>query len=862
MNSDPSNAVSPSDLLALEFTSDAFLAAGVGLVYSDLMGHCLAANPAFCQLSGYRAENLLGKPISSLTTATRADEGERLHAALKGGSGLQWSGETRIRRADATTVTAICEVRAITRADGRRYVLSAFTDITEQNRRHLVLKERIAGWESSLNEAPMGIVVIHEGQVRRHNSRFAELFGLGKKNIVGHRVPFDWSDPTQAQTIAEESAQSFAAGQSYQTEVESRRADGSRFWAHLNGYAIAAGTPSARQIWLVEDRTVQRATEQQQQQAMLEQQAILDNSVLGICLVQNQIVRRCNQRMEAMFGYETGELVGRPTRLWYLNDASYVEHWGNAHAALVRGEAYQGECRYQRRDGSEFWVRESARALDPANAPNGSVWLYEDITARRETEAMLQRHRNELEGLVAASRAQMLTIANTRLEAEVSERDEGEGRSRHMARHDELTGLPNRALFDERLQQALATRIGGSSLAVLFIDLDRFKTINDTLGHGTGDMLLKTIAQRLQSGLRKGDTVARVGGDEFVIMLPGANADAASEAAERLLALIPEPIPVGELSLHITPSIGICLCPQDGDTPDLLLRHADTAMYQAKAAGRNGYAFFSESIGANMAREFSLENDLRRAAAQDEFDIHFQPIYRLADRSVAGLEALVRWRHPEMGLLNADSFIGVAEESGLIQVIGDWVFGQTCSILAAWRTAGVDVPKVAINLSVRQLWRPGLVARVLERLHHHGLNGSMIEFEITEETVMVPTAETLATLRALRAAGVSLALDDFGIGYSSLNYLRTLPVTKLKIDRTFVKDLEISPDGNPIVRAILGMAAAMGLSVVAEGIENAGQIERLRKYGCEFGQGYYLSAPLPAGEIPALLKKSGTATGF
>jgi diguanylate cyclase (GGDEF)-like protein len=395
--------------------------------------------------------------------------------------------------------------------------------------------------------------------------------------------------------------------------------------------------------------------------------------------------------------------------------------------------------------------------------------------------------------------------------------------------------------------------------AMLFIDLDNFKTINDTLGHGAGDTLLKTIARRLQFALRKGDTVARVGGDEFVIMLPGADAQAAREAAERLLTLIPEPIAVGELSLHITPSIGICLCPQDGDTPDLLLRHADTSMYQAKAAGRNGYAFFSESIGANTVREFHLENELRRAAVRQEFDIHFQPIFRLADRTIAGLEALVRWRHPEKGLLNAEAFIGVAEESGLIQVIGDWVFAQTCSVLATWRAAGVDVPKVAINLSVRQLWRPGLVERVSERLHHHGLNGSMIEFEITEETVMVPTAETLDTLRALRAAGVSLALDDFGTGYSSLNYLRTLPVTKLKIDRTFVKDVDVNPEDNPIVRAILGMATAMDLAVVAEGIENDGQVTRLLSYGCEFGQGYFLSKPLPAGRIPALLKKHGTS---
>ena len=709
------------------------------------------------------------------------------------------------------------------------------------------------GWEKLLMYAPVGIVISRNGLVLHHNPRLAELLGIEfSPDLNGKPVPFAFADPAQARRIEIESVRRFAAGKPYETEVELQRRDGSRFWAHLHGYAIASGSPAAVRAWLLEDRSAYRAVEQQLRRVLLEQQAILDNAVLGICLLQDRTIRRCNARMSQMFGWTTSELIGQSTRVWYPSDDAWNENGATAYAALARNESFQRETLYRRRDGSEFWVRESGHALDPAKPLAGSVWLFEDITARRETEALLQKHQNELEALVGL-RTRALVEANARLESEIAERARIEERMRHMTQHDELTGLPNRALLGERLQQTIQAQPYGTTFAVVFADLDRFKTVNDTLGHRSGDALLMTVARRLQFSMRKGDTLARVGGDEFVVVLPGADETAAREAAERLLALVAEPIAVGEMSLHVTASVGISLYPQDGDSPDLLLRHADAAMYQAKSSGRNGYSFYDATSIADSRRAFHLENDLRRAVAQEQFEVYFQPVWRLSDRRVAGLEALMRWRHPERGLVGAGAFIGVAEECGLIQAIGDWVFGQTCRILSTWRAAGVEVPTVAINLSVQQLWRPGLVERVNERLHHHGLTGRMIEFEITEATVMTPTSETLDTLRSLRAAGIALSIDDFGTGYSSLNYLRTLPVTKLKIDRTFIQDVHVNRDDNPIVRAILAMATALDLSVVAEGIENGHQADRLRDYGCELGQGFFLARPLRAAEIPALL---------
>jgi diguanylate cyclase (GGDEF)-like protein/PAS domain S-box-containing protein len=857
MNSGPppvSALIGSASLPAL----DTFAVAGVGLLCTDLMGRCVAVNPAFCTMSGYSEVDLVGQSIALLAPPQFADDAERLHALLARGNVDRWAGETRIKRSDGTVLAAMCEARLVTDINGDRFILSSFIDIAEHSRARSALKKRLSEWETLLTHAPVGIVITRNDLVIHHNPRFAELFGIESSAINGRAVPFTYVDPTQAKRIDAEATRRLVARHPYETEVEFLRRDGARFWAHLHVYGTAIGTNAAVRAWIIEDRSAYHTVEQQLRHVLLEQQAILDNSVLGICLIQDRTIRRCNKRMHELFGYGPGEMVGRSTRILYTTDEAWEENGNNAYAALGRGESFQRECVYRRHDGTEFWVRESGHALDPAKSQSGSVWLYEDITERRRTEALLHQHQNELEALVDA-RTRELLEANAKLEAEVAERARMEERMRHMAQHDELTGLPNRVLLGERLQQTIAAQPAGTTFAVLYADLDRFKTVNDTLGHGIGDALLQTVARRLQFSLRKGDTVARVGGDEFVVVLPNADAKAAREAAERLLVLVAEPIAVNEMSLHITPSVGICMYPEDADSADLLLRHADAAMYQAKAGGRNTFAFYNASSIADAHAAFHLENDLRRAFIEQQFEVFFQPVCRLSDRMIVGLEALIRWRHPEQGLVGAGKFVGVAEESGLIQKMGDWVFGQTCRILATWRAAGIDVPRVSVNLSVQQLWRPGLVERVTERLHQHGLNGRMIEFEITEQTVMTPTAETLDILRALRAAGIALSIDDFGTGYSSLNYLRTLPVTKLKIDRSFVEDVAVNPDDNPIIRAILAMASALDLSVVAEGIENSAQADRLRDYGCEMGQGFFLSEPLRAAEIPALLRARSAA---
>ena len=455
---------------------------------------------------------------------------------------------------------------------------------------------------------------------------------------------------------------------------------------------------------------------------------------------------------------------------------------------------------------------------------------------------------------------------------DVTELKEAEQRIRHLAYYDRATGLPNRQFFTERLAQALAlAKRHHGQLGVLALDLDQFKRINDTLGHTTGSELLAAVARRLADAVRDADTlgrpdgespvpveasdvIARLEGDEFCLLITDlAQYHDAAKVARRLLQELRKPFRVGQREMVITASIGLALYPLDGEDADSLLKNAGAAMHFAKEQGRDNYQFYSRAMNATALQKLSMESQLRKALERTEFLLHFQPKIQLASGQIVGLEALIRWRHPELGLVRPGDFIPVAEETGLIVPIGDWVLRSACLQNQAWRSAGYPSVHVAVNIASPHFRQGGLVASVAAALKESALDPALLEVELTESMLMHNVDATLITLSQLKDMGVRLAIDDFGTGYSSLSYLKRFPLDTLKIDRSFVKDLPHDPEDAAITRAIIAMAHSLKLAVVAEGVETAEQLAFLQQHGCEVVQGFLFSEPVGAENLGAML---------
>ncbi len=434
-----------------------------------------------------------------------------------------------------------------------------------------------------------------------------------------------------------------------------------------------------------------------------------------------------------------------------------------------------------------------------------------------------------------------------------------EAHIQYLAHYDTLTGLPNRMQWISRAEQALAfARRHQMRLGVLFLDLDNFKTINDTLGHPTGDRLLSAVAARLSETLRDEDVLARIGGDEFVVLLPElARPDDAATVARKLIASLTAPFQIDGQDLTISTSVGIALYPGNGADVDTLLKHADTAMYGAKNEGRNDYRFFTPDMNSRAYTRLKLENALRRALERGELVLEYQPQWAMPEQRLIGVEALLRWNHPERGRVPPVEFIPLAEETGLIHSIGDWVLREACRQQAAWLADGLPPLTVAVNISALQFRKPGFLARVREIITRSGTAPGHLELELTESALMQPTREIEEQLASLRNMGVGLALDDFGTGYSSLSYLKRLPLTHLKIDRSFVCDLPGDAEDAAIAAATLSIARDLGLAVVAEGVETEAQRDFLLERQCRVMQGFLFARPLPADEITMLLRDSG-----
>jgi diguanylate cyclase (GGDEF)-like protein len=469
------------------------------------------------------------------------------------------------------------------------------------------------------------------------------------------------------------------------------------------------------------------------------------------------------------------------------------------------------------------------------------------------TDSLTDRPSDLLSGFIVTDQGRYLGVA-TALELLQLAHERGRRnleRIAHLAHFDALTDLPNRVLFRRELQEALArARRADEETAVLCIDLDHFKTVNDTLGHPVGDALLQAVADRLRHCVREGDSVARLGGDEFAVVQAGPNLPAgAGELADRVVAAMAEPFVIQGHQVVIGASVGIAIAPTDAHQPDELLKKADMALYRVKAEGRGGFHFFEKAMDERLQARRTLELDLRHAVAAGEFELHFQPLMNLATGRVGCCEALLRWASPQRGLVSPADFIPLAEEIGLIVPLGEWVLREACRQAAEWPSH----VRVAVNISPAQFRSRNLLGVVMSALAASGLEAERLELEITESVLLQDNAANLAVLHSLRDVGVRISMDDFGTGYSSLSYLRSFPFDKIKIDQSFVRDLPTDPDAMAIVRAVTGLGASLGMSTTAEGVETADQLEELKRQGCDEIQGYLISRPVPAAQIAYLL---------
>jgi diguanylate cyclase (GGDEF)-like protein/PAS domain S-box-containing protein len=568
----------------------------------------------------------------------------------------------------------------------------------------------------------------------------------------------------------------------------------------------------------IQDVTQRKQSEQALHEAERRFRSLFENAVEGIFQsTPGKGYLAVNPALARMYGYDSpAQMVS------YLRDIDrqlYVDSHRRAEFLRLmneRGSVVEFESQVYQRDGSVIWIAENARAV---RGPDAEVLFFEGTVV------------------------------------DITERKRYEARIRHQATHDALTGLPNRNLLHDRLQQAMvvAQRNGGIA-AVAFIDLDQFKYINDSLGHQVGDELLKTVAARLASCVRASDTVARQGGDEFVLVLSGnTNIEDVSDAVRRVIAAVCEPWTARGLMLQVTCSIGVSVYPNDGDDVETLLRHADAAMYKAKELGRNNFQYFAADMNLHAIERLEVVNSLRHAIANEEFVLHYQPKVHLASGRMVGAEALIRWQHPLRGMVPPSYFIPLAEESGLIIDIGTWVLHTACAQNAAWQRAGYPMIPVSVNLSPRQLARDDVVELVAAALDTTGLEPRYLELELTENVVMRDVDKSLVTLAQLKALGVKISIDDFGTGYSSLNYLKRFPVDTLKIDRSFVSDIATDRDGAAIVKAVISLAHILNLNVVAEGVESVAQCRFLNDNDCDEVQGYHFGRPLPQQEFALTL---------
>jgi len=697
-------------------------------------------------------------------------------------------------------------------------ILLMFDDLTKEQKLQEEIIKSEGQLRSILDNVVDGIVTINEdGIIGTYNKSAANIFGYSKDEVIGRNINILIPEPYRSshdgyikKYLTSRRGEMLGAGP---REVQGKRKDGSIFYMDI---AISEMVISNEQyfIGIVRDITDRKFSEEEKRSlySVVEQTAdsvLITNPGGEITYV--------NPAFESITGYSKKEVLGQSPSV--LKSGRHgADFYNRLWSAINSGKVFSDVFINCKKDGSLYYEE---KTITPLRDESGNIIQFvstgKDVTERMQ----VQEHFH------------------------------------YLANHDALTELPNRMLLMERLEQAISRgHWHNRKLGLLFLDADRFKVINDTLGHDSGDMVLKEISERLVHSIRPGDTVARLGGDEFVVLLSDiADIDDTSIVATKILDSLSRPYTLDGHELYITASIGISCYPDDGDNAISLLKNADAAMYKAKDSGRNNFQYFSSDMTMKAFERLQLECSLRGAIERNEFILYYQPQVETQSGNVVAVEALIRWEHPDKGIVSPLDFIPILEETGLIEEVGDWVFEEACQQFKKWQASGDFLDRISINLSPRQFRSKTLFDKLKGIMSKHNIDGNNLEVEITESALMESAEETIEILTALRSLGVRIAMDDFGTGYSSLSYLKRFPIDTLKIDRSFIADVPHENDGVSIVSAILSMANALGLEVIAEGVEIQEQLDFLKEKNCQFIQGYFYSKPVEPGKIVELMSQ-------
>ena len=719
--------------------------------------------------------------------------------------------EIEIPRDDVSWATAEMRVSKTVWEDAEAYI-AVLRDITPRKQLESSLRHEAHLLESLLRSSPLALVFLNPDRTVQLWSPAAEaLFGWKAKEVLGRRCPF----VARARWPEFEGLTDKVLAGTPVTDLETRQQNkaGEAIDVSLSSAPLLGADGKATGVLCLLADIRER---KQAQRQLLLSDTVFQNTQEGIVVTDGTgSIVSVNPAFTAVTGYLPEEVIGRNPRMLKSGrhgDDFYRAMWED----IGDWGQWQGEIWNRRKTGEVYpeWMNISAIRDDSGQAVY-YVAVFSDISLVKQNEERLHR----------------------------------------LAHYDVLTGLPNRVLIMDRLRQALIqAKRGGGLVGILFLDLDRFKLINDTLGHKAGDLLLKGVAKRLQQAVREQDTVGRLGGDEFTIILPELHSAAsAGNVAAKIIDSLAAPVPVEGHDLFVTTSIGIAIHPSNGESPDALIKNADIAMYQAKGQGRNNFQFYRRGHEDQSRDSFELEHGLRQVLERGELRLVYQPEVAIDSGRIVAVEALLRWTHPLRGEIPPADFIPVAEDTGLIDPIGEWVLRQACAQNRAWQDQGLPPVRIAVNLSVRQLRHKRFAEKVAEILDETGLAADWLEVELTESMVMQYAKETLGMLWQLKSMGIRLSVDDFGTGYSSLNYLKRLPVDTLKIDRSFVERIDSDADDQAISDAIIALAASLHLRVVAEGVETEAQYGYLRDHGCDEAQGYFFSRPVTGDEVARLL---------